>query len=66
MKDTIIERGNSFQLRIFLGKNLYSVKYDRYIETFLGSKPDAQKRLPELLPAKPKPSQRNWRIISSL
>lgn len=49
MKGTIIERGNSYQIRISLGKNKQTGKYDRYTETVNGSKPFAQKRLREVL-----------------
>ncbi len=48
MKGTIIERNGSYRLRVALGKN-YAGKYENYFETFHGSKPEAQKRLRELL-----------------
>jgi integrase len=49
MKGTIIERNSSLRIRVSLGKNSNTGKYENYFETFHGSKPDAQKRLRELL-----------------
>jgi integrase len=49
MKGTIIERGDSYRIKVPLGKNQLTGKYDAYYETFRGSKPNAQKRLRQLL-----------------
>lgn len=49
MKGSIIERGNSFRLKIPLGKNQLTGKYDSHYETFRGSKAKAEERLRELL-----------------
>ncbi len=49
MKGTIIERNGSYRIRVSMGKNPQTDKYENYFETFHGSKPAAQKRLRELL-----------------
>lgn len=49
MKGCIIERSNSLQLRVSLGKNHQTSKYETYLETFHGSRPEAQKRLRQIL-----------------
>ncbi len=49
MKGCIIERNGSLRLKVSLGKNRETGKYDSYFETFRGSKPEAQKRLRQLL-----------------
>lgn len=48
-KGTIIERNGSYRIRISLGKNEKTGKYENYFETVKGNKADAQKRLRELL-----------------
>jgi integrase len=49
MRGSIIERGGAFRLKISLGKNEETGKYDSYYETFHGSKPEAAKRLRQML-----------------
>jgi integrase len=49
MKGSIIERNGSYRLKIPLGKNPATGKYDSYFETFKGTRGEAQKRLRELL-----------------
>jgi hypothetical protein len=49
MKGTIIERNGSYRLRVSLGKNPQTGKYENYFETYHGDKPGAQRRLRELL-----------------
>jgi len=49
MKGSIIERGKSYRLKVSLGKNSQTGRYNSYYETFHGSMPDAQKRLRAIL-----------------
>jgi len=49
MRSSIIERGGALRLKISLGKNEETGKYDSYYETFHGSKPEAAKRLRQML-----------------
>jgi len=49
MRGSIIERGSALRLKISLGKNEETGKYDSYYETFHGSKPEAAKRLRQML-----------------
>jgi integrase len=49
MRGSIIERGGALRLKISLGKNEETGKYDSYYETFHGSKPEAAKRLRQML-----------------
>jgi integrase len=46
---TIIERNGNFRLKVPLGKDPITGKYASYFETFRGGKPEAQKRLRQLL-----------------
>jgi integrase len=49
MKGSIIERGNALRLKVCLGKNETTGKYDSFYETFHGSREKANQRLRELL-----------------
>ena len=49
MKGSIIERGDALRLKVSLGKNSITGKYESYYETFHGSSTEAQKRLREIL-----------------
>ena len=51
MRGSIIKRGDSYRIRISLGKDVTTGKYTSYFETFRGGKPEADKRLRELLTA---------------
>ena len=51
MRGTIIKRGDSYRIRVSLGKDTTTGKYTSYFETFNGGKPEADKRLRELLTA---------------
>ena len=51
MRGTIIKRGDSYRIRVSLGKDATTGKYTSYFETFNGGKPEADKRLRELLTA---------------
>ena len=50
MRGSIIKRGDSYRIRVPLGKDATTGKYTSYYETFRGGKPEADKRLRELLP----------------
>jgi len=49
MRGSIIKRGDSYRIRVSLGKDTTTGKYTSYYETFRGGKPEADKRLRELL-----------------
>jgi integrase len=49
MKGSIKQRGNSWQVRVSLGKDAVNNKYRSYFETVNGPKKEAEKRLRELL-----------------
>ncbi len=49
MKGCIIERNGSLRLKISLGKNPQTGKYESYYETFHGNRTEAQKRLRQVL-----------------
>ena len=49
MKGSIIERGDSYRLKVFLGKNQITGRYYSYYETVGDNKAKTQKRLRELL-----------------
>ena len=49
MKGCIIERNGSLRLKVSLGKNQQTGKYESYYETFHGNRTEAQKRLRQLL-----------------
>ena len=49
MKGCIIERNGSLRLKVSLGKNQQTGKYESYYETFHGNRAEAQKRLREIL-----------------
>ncbi len=49
MKGSIIERNGSFRIKVPLGKNARTGKYDSYYETFHGNKTQAEIRLRQLL-----------------
>ncbi len=49
MKGSIKQRGNSYQVRVSLGKDLASSKYRNYFETVSGPKKEAERRLRVLL-----------------
>jgi integrase len=49
MKGCIIERNGSLRLKVSLGKNPQTGRYESYCETFHGSRTDAQKRLRQIL-----------------
>ena len=51
MRGTIIKRGDSYRIRVSLGKDPDTGKYTSYFETFRGDKPEADKRLREILTA---------------
>jgi integrase len=49
MRGTIIKRGDSFRIKVSLGKNSETGKYESYFETIKGNKKDAEKRLNEVI-----------------
>jgi len=49
MRGSIIKRGDSYRIRISLGKDTTTGKYTSYYETLRGNKAEAEKRLRELL-----------------
>ena len=49
MRGCIIERNGSLRLKVSLGKNQQTAKYESYYETFHGNRTDARKRLRQLL-----------------
>lgn len=49
MRGTIIKRGNSYRIKISLGKDSLTGKYISHYETVKGNKKDAEKRLNELI-----------------
>lgn len=49
MRGCIIERNGSLRLKVSLGKNQQTGKYESYYETFHGTRTEAQKRLRQLL-----------------
>lgn len=49
MRGSIIERGNSYRLKVSLGKDTLTGKYAAHYETVQGNKAKADKRLRELL-----------------
>ena len=49
MKGCIIERNGSLRLKVSLGKNPQTGKYESYYETFHGNRTEAQKRLRQVL-----------------
>jgi len=49
MKGCIIERNGSLRLKVSLGKNPQTGKYESYYETFHGNRTGAQKRLRQIL-----------------
>jgi integrase len=49
MRGCIIERNDSLRLKISLGKNPQTGKYESYCETFHGNRTEAQKRLRQIL-----------------
>jgi integrase len=49
MRGCIIERNGSLRLKVSLGKNSQTCKYDSYYETFHGNRSEAQKRLRQIL-----------------
>ena len=49
MRGHITKRGDSYRIKVSLGKDAVSGKYQAYYETFRGSKTEADKRLRELL-----------------
>ena len=49
MKGCIIERNGSLRLKVSLGKNHQTGKYESYYETFHGTKTEARKRLRQIL-----------------
>lgn len=49
MKGSIKQRGNSYQIRVSLGKDPQTGKYTSHFETVNGHKKEAEKRLRELL-----------------
>ena len=49
MKGCIIERNGSLRLKVSLGRNHQTGKYQSYYETFHGNRTEAQKRLREIL-----------------
>ena len=51
MRGSIVKRGDSYRIRVSLGKDVTTGKYTSYFETFRGGKPEADKRLRELLTA---------------
>jgi len=49
MRGSISKRGDSYRIKVSLGKDAVSGKYQAHYETLRGSKPEADKRLRELL-----------------
>ena len=49
MRGTIIKRGNSYRIKLSLGKDPATGKYLSHYETVKGNKKDAEKRLNELI-----------------
>ncbi len=49
MKGCIIERNSNLRLKVSLGKNPQTGKYESYYETFHGNRTEAQRRLRQLL-----------------
>jgi len=49
MRGSIIKRGDSYRIRVPLGKDTTTGKYTSYYETLRGNKAEAEKRLRELL-----------------
>ena len=49
MRGTIIKRGDSYRIRVSIGKDATTGRYTSYFETFRGDKTEADKRLRELL-----------------
>ncbi len=49
MRGSIIARGDSYRIKVSLGKDTVTGKYTAYYETFRGNKKDAEKRLRHLL-----------------
>ena len=49
MRGSIIERNGSLRLKVSLGKNPQTGKYESYYETFHGNRTEAQKRLRQIL-----------------
>lgn len=49
MKGCIIERNGNLRLKVSLGKNQQTGKYESYFETFHGNRTEAQKRLRQML-----------------
>ena len=49
MRGCIIERNGSIRLKVSLGKNPQTGKYESYYETFHGNRTEAQKRLRQVL-----------------
>ena len=49
MRGTIIKRGDSYRIKISLGKDPTTGKYMSYYETIRGNKKDAERRLNELI-----------------
>ena len=49
MRGSIITRGDSYRIKVSLGKDTVTGKYTAYYETFRGNKKDAEKRLRQLL-----------------
>ncbi len=49
MRGCIIERNGSIRLKVSLGKNPQTGKYESYYETFHGGRTEAQKRLRQIL-----------------
>jgi integrase len=49
MRGSIIKRGNSYRIKVSLGKDSISGKYLSHYETVRGNKKEAEKRLNELI-----------------
>ncbi len=49
MKGSIIERNGSYRIKVSLGKNASTGKYESYYETFHGNKTQAEVRRRQLL-----------------
>jgi len=49
MRGTITKRGNSYRIKVSLGKDPNTGKYTSYFETVKGNKKDAEKRLNEVI-----------------
>jgi integrase len=49
MRGSIIKRGDSYRIRVSMGKDAATGRYTSYFETFRGDKTEADKRLRELL-----------------